>query len=60
MTNRSGAYGWPDDSAADVYVVDADGVFVPSPQVREIMDSGHRRYEVRMPGDHFAILVRRK
>jgi hypothetical protein len=60
LTNRSGLYGWPDDSAADVYVVDADGLFVPSPQVHEIMNSGHRRYEVRMPSDHFAILVRRK
>jgi hypothetical protein len=59
VTNRSGVYGWPDDSAADTYVFDAAGLFVPSPQVREIMDSGHRRYEVRMPGDHFAILVRK-
>jgi len=60
VTNRSGVYGWPDDSAAEVYVFDADGVHVASPQVRELMDGGHRRYELRMPSDQFAVLVRRK
>ena len=27
--------------------------------VREIIRNGRRLYEIRMPGDHFAILVKR-
>jgi hypothetical protein len=27
--------------------------------VREIAEEGRRLYEIRMPGDHFAILVKR-
>jgi hypothetical protein len=58
-TARSGCFGWPDGAAARVYVVDAKGNRVPTGMVREISRGGRRLYEVRMPGDHFAILVKR-
>ena len=35
-TARSGRFGWPDGSAADVYVVDSQGCRVTSGMVREI------------------------
>jgi hypothetical protein len=59
LTARSGRFGWPDGAAADVYVVDAEGKPVPTGMVREIIRNGRRLYEIRMPGDHFAILVKR-
>jgi len=58
-TARSGRFGWPDGSAADVYVVDSQGRRVTSGMVREIAEQGRRLYEIRMPGNHFAILVKR-
>jgi hypothetical protein len=60
LTNRSGRYGWPDSSPADVYVFDADGKQVAQPLVKEINESGRRLYEIRMPSDDFAILVRKQ
>ena len=60
LTNRSGRYGWPDGSAAEVYVLDGDGQPVAQPLVKEIIEGGRRLTEVRMPSDHFAILVRKQ
>jgi hypothetical protein len=57
-TARSGRFGWPDGAPAAVYVVDADGARIPNPSVSEISDDGKLLYEIRMPSDHFAILVR--
>jgi hypothetical protein len=59
LTTRSGLYGWPDNSTADVIVFDGDGRLVRQPFVKEIRESGCRLIEVRMPSDHFAILVRK-
>lgn len=59
LTNRSGRYGWPDNSAAVIHVIDANGCQVADPNVREVSEFGRRLYEVRMPSDHFAILVRK-
>jgi hypothetical protein len=60
ITNRSGRYGWPDGSAADVYEFDADGQLVPNPKVAEAHDgAGRLRIELRMPSDHFAVLVKK-
>ena len=59
-TSRSGCFGWPDGAAAEVFVVDGQGNRAPASLVREISASGGRRYEIRMPGDHFAVLVRRE
>ena len=59
LTNRSGRYGWPDNGAAEIHVIDADGNRVADPNVREVEEFGRRLHEIRMPSDHFAILVRK-
>jgi hypothetical protein len=59
QTARSGRFGWPDGSAADVYVIDAGGNRVTNPQVKETIENGKRLYDVRMPSDHFAVLVKK-
>lgn len=59
-TARSGRFGWPDGSRADVYVVDSDGARVTAGMVKEVTEDGRRLYEIRMPSDHFAVLVRRQ
>jgi hypothetical protein len=59
-TAVSGRFGFPDGAAADVYVVNADGERVESGMVTEVQEAGRRLYELRMPSDHFAILVRRR
>lgn len=56
-TAISGRFGFPDGAAAEVYVVDATGVRVMSGMVTEVIEGGRRIYEIRMPSDHFAILV---
>jgi hypothetical protein len=57
-TTVSGKFGWPDGARANVYVVDADGARVEKPNVKEITESGKRVYEIRLPSDQFAVLVR--
>jgi hypothetical protein len=57
-TTVSGRFGWPDGSAAAVYVVNAGGERVEPAPVREVLEDGRRLYELRLPGDQFAILVR--
>lgn len=57
-TAVSGRFGFPDGAAAEIYVVNANGERVTSGMVREVSEAGKRLYEIRMPSDHFAILVR--
>lgn len=59
QTAVSGKFGWPDGAAADVYVVNAEGQRLKNANVKEVSDNGKRLYEIRMPSDHFAILVRK-
>jgi hypothetical protein len=59
LTNRSGRYAWPDGSDADVYVFDGSGKLVSSPDVRRKPARGKTAIEIRMPGDSFAVLVKR-
>ena len=56
-TAVSGRFGFPDGAAAEVYVVNANGEQAEG-MVQEVTEGGKRRYEIRMPGDHFAVLVR--
>lgn len=49
---------FPGRSPADVYVVNTGGERVPG-MVAEVQEGDRRLYEIRMPGDHFAILVKR-
>jgi len=58
-TAKSGRYGWPDGSAAVVYVIDAQGARVETPDVMEVTANGRRLYEIRIASDQFAILVKR-
>jgi len=60
LTNRSGRYGWPDGSAAQVFVFDGDGQLVKRPSVKVVMERNRRLTEIRMPSDHFAVLVRKE
>lgn len=59
LTNRSGQFGWADDSRAEVHVFDGKGQPVQQPDVRELRKGTQILTEVRMPSDHLAILVRR-
>jgi hypothetical protein len=59
QTAKSGRFGWPDGAAAEVYVIDANGLRVEKPQVKEVRENGKRLYEIRMPSDHFAVLVKK-
>ncbi len=60
LTNRSGQFGWGDDSSADVYVFDGQGKRVEKPDVKEIRQDKKVLTELRMPSDCMAILVRNK
>jgi hypothetical protein len=57
-TAISGRFGFPDGAAAEVYVVNANGERVASGMVTEVREGERRLYELRLPGDHFAILAR--
>jgi hypothetical protein len=59
LTNRSGRYAWPDGSDADVYVFDGNGKQAQSPAVSRGTAQGRTTIEIRMPGDCFAVLVKR-
>lgn len=59
QTTRSGIFGWPDGAHAEVFVVAADGSRAPSSQVKEIVENGRARYEVRIPSDQFVVLVKK-
>ncbi len=57
-TAVSGRFGFGDGSSAEVCVVNAAGERVSGMHAE--VHEGHRHlYEIRMPGDHFAVLVKR-
>ncbi len=60
ITNRSGRYGWPDGSPAEAFVFDGAGQLVPRPLAQRVGQAGQLLTEVRMPSDHFAVLVKVK
>ena len=55
----SGRFGFPDGAAAEVYVVNGRGERVNNGVATEVREAGKRLYDLRMPSDHFAILVRK-
>jgi hypothetical protein len=59
VTATSGRFGFPDGAEAEVYVVGSDGLRVEEPDVQEVVEEGNRLYEIRIPGDQFAIVVRK-
>jgi hypothetical protein len=58
-TARSGRFGWPDGTAADVYVIDGDGNRMAKPPVKDIVENGKHLYEIRIASDQFAVLVKK-
>jgi hypothetical protein len=59
QTARSGIFGWPDGARAEVYIVDAAGNRAANSLVKELAEKGRYRYEIRMPSDHFTVLVKK-
>jgi len=45
---------------ADVYVVNANGERVEAGMAEEAREGDRYSYDLRMPSDHFAVLVRRQ
>ena len=58
LTHRSGRFGWPDGKPGKVCVVDGDGQRAANPSVTEVREAGQWLAEMRMPGDHFAVIVK--
>ncbi len=42
-----------------MYIVNANGDRVTDAKVGEALEQGRRLYDIRIPSDHFAILVRK-
>ena len=57
-TTVSGRFSFAGGAAAEVHVVNADGRRVESGMVKEVREADRRLYDIRMPSDHFAVLVR--
>jgi len=60
VTRLSGLFGWGDDSQVDVKMYNGKGETVETPAVAKQEQNGMISYEVRMPSDHVAVLIRKK
>jgi hypothetical protein len=60
VTRISGLFGWGDDSRAEVKLYNGKGEPVEAVAVVEREQNGIISYEVRMPSDHVAVLIRQK
>lgn len=58
ITRLSGIFSWRDQSDADILVYDGEGNSVANPAVKKIIANGIHQFEIRMPSDHVAILIR--
>lgn len=58
-TAISGRFGFLDGSAAEVYIVNPNGERVTDQPVQETVENGIRLYDIRIPSDYFAILVKK-
>ncbi len=58
LTNRSGTFGFPDGSKAQVVVVDRDGSKDSNPSVSEVQVSGKRAYRVTVESGQFAVIIK--
>ena len=59
VTRLSGRFGWNDASAAEIFVYDGEGKRTSGSEVTVVQEAGTSVFEVRMPTDHVAIIVRR-
>lgn len=58
-TAVSGRFAFPDYAPAEVYVVNANGERVESGMVQKVREDDRHFYDLRIPGDHFAVLVKK-
>lgn len=59
ITRLSGRYGWNDASEAEFHVYDGDGKPVSGANVKNVGENGNNVFEIRMPSDHIAVIVRK-
>ena len=59
ITGISGTFGWNDKSDAECYVYDGKGNPAASSMIKKRTVNGKTVYDVRMPGDHLAIIVKK-
>ena len=59
ITSVSGNFGWNDKSDAEVFIFDGKGKTVED-MAKKISVNGNYVYEIRMPGDHVAIIVKKE
>ncbi len=60
VTRISGLFGWGDDSQAEVKMYNGKGAPVEAVAAAKQEQNGVLAYEVRMPSDHVAVLIRKK
>ena len=58
LTNRSGLFGWGDDSTAEVIVLDTEGRRIASPGARTVRRGDQALTELTLPPDHLGVLIR--
>lgn len=59
VTAASGTFAFDNGARGDIYEVDENGARVKQPGLKEIKTGNRYSYEVRIPSDHFVIIVRR-
>lgn len=59
ITGISGTFGWDDKSDAEVFVYNGEGKPADASMVTKRTENGNTVYDVRMPGDHLAVIVRK-
>lgn len=60
VTSVSGIFGWNDDSQAELKVYDGQGDLLDGFKLVKHDKSGIKSFEIRMPSDHTAVLIRKK
>ncbi len=60
VTRISGVFGWGDDSHVEIKMYDGKGDPVEAVAMAKQEKAGIISYEVRMPSDHVAVLIRKK
>jgi hypothetical protein len=58
VTATSGIFAFDDGARGTVYEVDENGARVKQPGVKELKTGNRYSYEVRIPSNHFVIIVR--
>jgi hypothetical protein len=59
VTNRSGRFGWGDNSRHEVHVFDDQGCEVPGFKAPTVVESGMTLTELRLPEDYSAAVLRK-